>query len=157
MMMKSTGSDMIFQIALVLLLCEVGISIEAVEMNRERSSSSASTTASMTSICPKGCRCTASDVLDCAGRNFTQPPIPIEDSKASDLLLAANRIAQIDLVFLKHYPSLRLLSLAGNGLRWDHLSLSSHSRSHQPFPLASHILSSHFYTFSPLFNLIFMT
>jgi len=108
---------MIFQIALVLLLCEVGISIEAVEMNRERSSSSASTTASMTSICPKGCRCTASDVLDCAGRNFTQPPIPIEDSKASDLLLAANRIAQIDLVFLKHYPSLRLLSLAGNGLR----------------------------------------
>ena len=69
------------------------------------------------SECPKGCRCTASDVIDCTGRNFTQPPIPIEDSKASDLLLEANRIAQIDLVFLKHYSSLRLLSLAGNGLR----------------------------------------
>jgi Leucine-rich repeat (LRR) protein len=120
MMIKTTGigrGDMIFQIALVLLLCEVGISIEAVEMNWERSPPSASTAAATISECPKGCRCTASDVIDCTGRNFTQPPIPIEDSKASDLLLEANRIAQIDLVFLKHYSSLRLLSLAGNGLR----------------------------------------
>ena len=46
MMIKTTGigrGDMIFQIALVLLLCEVGISIEAVEMNWERSPPSAST------------------------------------------------------------------------------------------------------------------
>ena len=72
---------------------------------------------STASICPRGCQCTASDVLDCTSKNFTQPPIPMEDSKASDLLLEGNRIAQIDLVFLKHYPSLRLLGLAGNGLR----------------------------------------
>ena len=45
-MIKTNGKgrgDMIFQIALVLLLCEVGISIEAVEMNWERSPPSAST------------------------------------------------------------------------------------------------------------------
>ena len=100
-------------LALFLLLA---ISIEAVEMNHEKLLASPDLT-SGGSKCPKGCVCTASDVLDCTGRNLTQPPIPIEDSKASDLLLEANRIAQIDLVFLKHYPSLRLLSLTDNGLR----------------------------------------
>ena len=43
MMIKTSSGDMIFQIALVLLLCQVGISIEAVEMNWERSSTSDST------------------------------------------------------------------------------------------------------------------
>ena len=102
--MKS--SDMILEIILGLLLLEVGISIEAaVEMTESRP------------FCPRTCRCTSSDVIQCQSQNLTQPPIPIEDSKASDLLLGGNRIAQIDLVFLKHYPSLRVLQLSQNGLR----------------------------------------
>lgn len=82
--------------------------IEAVEMIREK----------MSEVdCPRGCRCSSSNVLNCTGSNLTQPPLPIEDSTASDLLLASNRIPQIDFVFLKHFPSLRLLSLESNGLR----------------------------------------
>ena len=102
-----------FSEALLGLFFLLTMSIEAVEMNHEMLMDSSK----MGSTCPKGCLCSASDVLDCSGMNFTQPPIPIEDSKASDLLLGTNRIAQIDLVFLKHYPSLRLLSLSDNGLR----------------------------------------
>ena len=113
MMMKT---DMIVEIIVVLLLLVLGISlIEAVEMSHERPTANSASATSTN--CPKGCHCSSSDVLDCVGKNFTQPPIPIEDSKASDLLLADNKIAQIDLVFLKHYPSLRLLSLSDNGLR----------------------------------------
>jgi len=107
---------MILEIILGLLLLEVGISIEAaVEMT---ASSAGSSAASATRpFCPRTCLCTSSDVIQCQSQNLTQPPIPIEDSKASDLLLAGNRIAQIDLVFLKHYPSLRVLQLSQNGLR----------------------------------------
>ena len=114
--MKS--SDMILEIILGLLLLEVGISIEAaVEMTA--SSSSSSTAVATRPYCPRTCLCTSSDVIQCQSQNLTQPPIPIEDSKASDLLLAGNRIAQIDLVFLKHYPSLRVLQLSQNGLRYS--------------------------------------
>lgn len=126
-MTRKTCNDM-----MIILLLLVPTGIKAVEMNYERgsmaaavpiSSSGGISTSSLlgsssSARCPRGCSCTASDVLDCVERNFTQPPIPIEDSKASDLLLASNKIAQIDLVFLKHYPSLKLLSLSNNGLRY---------------------------------------
>ena len=80
------------------------------------------------SSCLWGCHCqttsTASGeadnsklVLTCSKRNFTQPPIPIVDSTATKLLLDRNSITHVDLVFLKHYPSLRVLNLGWNGLR----------------------------------------
>ncbi len=91
------------------------------------------------SSCPWGCKCQtmtseamaaagfdttgaedgggANILLNCSGRNFTQPPIPIVDSTASKLLLTHNTITHVDLVFLKHYPSLRVLNLGSNGLR----------------------------------------
>ena len=109
---------MILEIILGLLLLEVGISIEAaVEMTAAASSAGSSAASATRPFCPRTCLCTSSDVIQCQSQNLTQPPIPIEDSKASDLLLGGNRIAQIDLVFLKHYPSLRVLQLSQNGLR----------------------------------------
>lgn len=123
-MMMKTSNDMITEIILLLLVGIKNSWAVAAEMNYERAEAAVSASFSQSSVsltsaanCPRGCQCLNSDVLTCVGRNLTQPPIPIEDSKASDLLLASNKIAQIDLVFLKHYPSLRLLSLHDNGLR----------------------------------------
>ena len=108
---------MILEIILGLLLLEVGISIEAAVEMTAASSAGSSAASATRPFCPRTCLCTSSDVIQCQSQNLTQPPIPIEDSKASDLLLSGNRIAQIDLVFLKHYPSLRVLQLSQNGLR----------------------------------------
>ena len=98
-------------------------SIEAVEMSHETFRKTAST-------CPQDCICPeggspedsgnslGSPLVNCIGLNLTQPPIPIEDSTASDLRLSHNKIAQIDLVFLKHFPNLKVLILNNNGLRY---------------------------------------
>lgn len=71
--------------------------------------------------CPWGCRCSSDETngltVNCTKTNMTQPPIPIEDSTASLLLLPLNSISHVDLVFLRHYPSLRILSLHKNGIR----------------------------------------
>ena len=79
----------------------------------------------ISSTCPQDCYCPEDksggslkeSLVNCVGLNLTQPPIPIEDSTASDLRLDQNKIATIDLVFLKHFPNLKVLNLNRNGLR----------------------------------------
>ena len=80
----------------------------------------------ISSTCPQDCYCPKDksvgsleeSLVNCVGLNLTQPPIPIEDSTASDLRLDQNKIASIDLVFLKHFPNLKVLNLNRNGLRY---------------------------------------
>jgi Leucine-rich repeat (LRR) protein len=102
-------------ILLLSLLLSGGLGSEAVDVTHQRTSPTTS------AACPWGCTCTsvtASEaVVNCTSNNLTQPPIPIEDSTASNLLLPKNGITHVDLVFLKHYPSLKLLDLGQNGLR----------------------------------------
>ena len=90
-------------------------------------SESTASVVSSASSCPQDCHCPQDSssssgleetLVNCNGLNLTQPPIPIEDSMASNLRLDGNRIAQIDLVFLKHFPNLKVLNLNQNGLRW---------------------------------------
>ncbi len=70
-------------------------------------------------VCPERCGCFEEGMgpraaegrgsyVDCAGRNVTEVPIPIEDLKYSTLLLQANRITQVDLDFLRHFPDLKV-------------------------------------------------
>ena len=89
-------------------------------------SESTASVVSSASSCPQDCHCPQDSssssgleetLVNCNGLNLTQPPIPIEDSMASNLRLDGNRIAQIDLVFLKHFPNLKVLNLNQNGLR----------------------------------------
>lgn len=68
--------------------------------------------------CPSPCSCdAAAGVVDCAWRNLTAVPWPIEDSRAHTLVLDGNTIAAVDLAFLKHYPELRSLSVRGRSVR----------------------------------------
>ncbi len=70
-------------------------------------------------VCPERCGCFEEGMgpraaeergsyVDCAGRNVTEVPIPIEDLKYSTLLLQENRITQVDLDFLRHFPDLKV-------------------------------------------------
>ncbi len=66
--------------------------------------------------CPSGCNC-AKSTIDCVGLNLTAPPLPSAESSTLRLHLDGNAIAAVDLSsLLRHYPSLRSLSLSANGL-----------------------------------------
>ncbi len=81
--------------------------------------------AAAVAACPDGCRCfgerqgerESGSYVDCSWRNATDIPLPIEDLRHSSLLLEGNRITQVDLSFLKHFPALRSLNLAHNTIR----------------------------------------
>ena len=107
--------------------------IEAVDLshgvNKNVNEGGLEKSSEISSKCPQDCYCPEDKsgssletlLVNCVGLNLTQPPIPIEDSTASDLRLDQNKIATIDLVFLKHFPNLKVLNLNRNGLRYVYI------------------------------------